>query len=409
MRRFDSDEAKAWWEIQAARIILVEKHPFFGHLCLNLVPKAAPMLKPPTMACDERGRLYYHPKFVLSLSRKKLLFGLAHEVLHLAEKHFARRGHRHPKRWNKAGDYAINQLLVDAGFEPIDGCLLDEQYRGMPSEAIYSKLPEEDETSGGGGDGDGSSVGSGQCGSAAGGKGHVDGPDGVTEPGDTGVDPETWSSRVASAAEYAKSRGNLPAVAARYVEERLYPKLNWKEILIRMLRASISAASGRDDFSYARLSRRVGALRAAWTGHGKPPILASMVAHEPGDVVIAIDTSGSIGGAELHRFISETMAIIEHVGRPVKVLYSDAGICSEVTTQDYAALVKSAKGGGGTSFIPVFDYVEKMKKKPVAVVYHTDLYGSFPAKSPKGVPVIWCVPHRDPCNVPFGKRVNVDL
>ena len=45
-------------------------------------------------------------------------FMLAHEALHCALSHFARRQHRVQHRWDLACDYAINPLLLDDGLKP---------------------------------------------------------------------------------------------------------------------------------------------------------------------------------------------------------------------------------------------------------------------------------------------------
>ena len=46
------------------------------------------------------------------------------------------------------------------------------------------------------------------------------------------------------------------------------------------------------------------------------------------------------------------------------------------------------KGGGGTSFVPVFDLLEEDFEKPAVVLYLTDGYGDAPKKEPN-YPVIW--------------------
>ena len=58
------------------------------------------------------------------------------------------------------------------------------------------------------------------------------------------------------------------------------------------------------------------------------------------------------------------------------------------------------KGGGGTSFRPVFEWVEKQGLRPEALVYFTDAEGEFPERAPH-YPVIWLVKGREP--VPWGE------
>jgi predicted metal-dependent peptidase len=61
---------------------------------------------------------------------------LAHEALHCALSHFARRQHRVKQRWDVACDFAINPLLVKDGLKPPPGALVLDVYEGMTAEEI---------------------------------------------------------------------------------------------------------------------------------------------------------------------------------------------------------------------------------------------------------------------------------
>ncbi|MHC1745343.1 MAG: hypothetical protein AB9873_20260 [Syntrophobacteraceae bacterium] len=67
--------------------------------------------------------------------------------------HQARRGERDPRRWNVAGDLAINPILEESGFRLPAGRLLDPAFKGMSAEAIYSRLPESSGGTSGGANG----------------------------------------------------------------------------------------------------------------------------------------------------------------------------------------------------------------------------------------------------------------
>lgn len=307
-------------------------------------------------------------------------------------------------------DYAINQILVDADFQmPENIGLLDAKYKGLPAEAIYSRLQDEIEKNGGNADIvlPGGSAANGQCGACADGHGDGDKDGQGKGEGNEGVNPHNWPIHIAAAAALAKQYGKLPASLERYVKDRISPKLDWKKILAKLLRVAISSRSGRDDFSYARVSRRAGALENTWGRN--TPILAATVAHDPGEVLIAIDTSGSIGGAELQAFASEAIAVVEQVGRPCRVVYCDAQVAAELKVDgaDYKKLIKKAKGGGGTSFIPVFEYADEMRPAPCCVVYLTDMYGEFPSVAPKKYQTIWVATSDE--KGPFGKTIKLDL
>jgi Predicted metallopeptidase (DUF2201). len=398
-----------------ARIRLIQHNPFFGSLALNLtLIEKSDGGGQGTLGVDTRGRCYYNPHFINHIwkqNEKALEFILCHEIMHLAEHHHDRCGHRNPNIWNCATDYAINQMLVDAGFQmPADSGLLDAKYKGLPSEAIYVRIKDEIDKSGKDGPSMPGGPGAGQCGSCAVGGDDKDGKgEGQSKDpdGGEGVAPHEWPVHVAAAAALAKQRGKLPAGMDRYIDAIITPKLDWKKILAKLLRVAVSARSGRDDYSYARVSRRAGAMERIFGKNA--PIMAATVGHDPGEVLIAIDTSGSIGPNELQSFASEAIAVVQQVGRPCRVLYCDAQIASEVKIDgtDFRKLIKAAKGGGGTDYRPVFEHADKLSPKPCAVIYLGDMYASFPDHAPKGYKSIF-VSTTDVV-APFGKTIKLNL
>jgi predicted metal-dependent peptidase len=63
------------------------------------------------------------------------------------------------------------------------------------------------------------------------------------------------------------------------------------------------------------------------------------------------------------------------------------------------------KGGGGTSFIPPFEYLEKNGIDPKCVIYLTDGYGTFPSESDVKVPTMWLM--TTDVEPPFGECVRL--
>ena len=117
------------------RLLLIA--PFFGAVGLRLKLEETEAVK---TAATDGVSLLFNPHFIAQLSRRELVFLVAHEIAHVVLKHMLRRGARDHKRWNKACDYAINIMLDDSNYFgdfPQDG-LLDARYRGMSSEAIYA-------------------------------------------------------------------------------------------------------------------------------------------------------------------------------------------------------------------------------------------------------------------------------
>jgi len=123
-------------KIEKATSILIRDNIFFGSLLMRMELKKDPTCE---TAWTNGRELGYNPAFISSLSLKQTVFVLAHEVMHPALKHHIRRGKRDPRKWNEAGDYAINDVLLDAGFEGIHGILSNKEFQGMDAETIYAR------------------------------------------------------------------------------------------------------------------------------------------------------------------------------------------------------------------------------------------------------------------------------
>jgi predicted metal-dependent peptidase len=124
-----------------------------------------------------------------------------------------------------------------------------------------------------------------------------------------------------------------------------------------------------------------------------------------GEIVIAVDTSGSIGKLELEQFAGEVNAISEEAQpEAIHVVYCDAAVQSsqEFTASEPVRL--EPKGGGGTDFRPVFNWVDKNAIATVCLIYLTDLCcESFP-ETPE-YPVLWVTESRR--MAPFGETLRI--
>lgn len=166
--------------------------------------------------------------------------------------------------------------------------------------------------------------------------------------------------------------GTMPAGMQRYFHKLLKPKVNWKRELQNFI------ATVYDNFDYQRLNRR-----SLGRGEYLPGIKQDEAAYE--DVVIAIDTSGSIDDESINKFITEVVGIVK--SKEVKnlhIIWCDSSIPSNGGVQTFDVknpfhVSKVApRGGGGTSLIPPFWWVNeniiKKGKEPAFFVYFTDAY-----------------------------------
>jgi predicted metal-dependent peptidase len=387
--------------LAAARCRLVlgkdARSAFFATLALRLLPQVDWSID--TMATDGR-HLFYSPAFVTGLSPDELVGVLAHEVMHNAMAHHARRGHRVPKRWNVAADLAVNPLLLEAGFTLPASRLMPGQgsHQDLPAgkaaEEYYGLLPDDPPRGGQQGEeGQGEPAeGDGAAEPDPGGCGSVRDP-GAGSQAEVRQSQAEWEVAVAQAHQVAKQRGNMPAGLARLVEQVLHPKVDWKDVLRQFV-----ASHARNDFSWSAPNRRFVHLGL---------YLPGLRSEELGEVVLAVDTSGSIGEQELARFAAETQALLESFDCSLTVLYHDTEVQHvQRWRSGEGPLVLEPVGGGGTSHVCVFDWLAQQGDQPTCVVCLTDLDTEFPPQAPV-TPVLWAVVGGNTAPPPFGLHVDL--
>lgn len=356
--------------ISKAKTNLILDHPFFGALAMNMPFEVVPAddASVPTAATDGK-KVWFNEGFVEQINDNQLTFLVAHEVCHPMFDHNGRRGSRDHKKWNQAADYVINQLLVDEKIgEFIEGgCLNKTLYdagRGI-SEAIYDLLPDQGGSGGGkfgqGGDANGSAY------------------DDIMDSGKSDAErqqqAEEWKVKAAQAAQAAKMMGKLSANVARLVDSVLSPKVNWKDVLRNFI-----VKAKNDSRSWARPNRR-------FLAQGM--YLPSISGEAMGELVIAVDCSGSIGDKELNQFAAEIKAIKEDTNpSAIHVVYFDSEVCHYDHFSADEELHIDAHGGGGTAFSPVFKFLDEKGIEPVATVFLTDLYCGDFGDQPSH-PVLW--------------------
>jgi predicted metal-dependent peptidase len=353
-------------KIIRARISLLKVQPFFGTLALRLNMIEDTTLNPPTMGVDGTN-IFYHPDFVMEHSFDEVKFVIAHEVMHCVFDHVTRVGGRDPVRWNVAGDYAINPLLVDAGLQlPSSGGLINAAYAGMTADQIYNLLPQST-------------------------KPYDSFRPAPKTPAKMRELEEDWKVATVQAANAAKGVGNLPASLKRFVHELIESKTDWRAQL-REFAVEIS----KNDYAWQRVNRRF--VAAGF-------YLPGLYSENMGTMVIVTDDSGSISNDILQLFASEIEAIREAV-RPERtiVLSCDMRInhIDDLTMDDPFQL--KCHGGGGTDFRPPFEWLKEQDITPSCLIYLTDLDGPFP-EIPPHYPVMWCSINKQ--RAPWGQTLHI--
>lgn len=328
----------------------------------------------------------YDEAFVHSLEDAELRAVVMHENLHVMFKHAGRFGNimweklaqEDKRKWNKACDYVVNGFIY--GLDPtgtfLKPChklpalwLQDKKFDNMDVGEVFRLLPDED-----GGKGDG-----------AGGMGGLDGH----EFADFQDLPKDMQEQISKEIDQAIRQGTILAgkVAGghdRSFDKLLEPKVDWRKVLREFI---VTHCDGRDESTWRRPNRR--SLQYDL-------YLPSMQGVTTGDIAIGIDTSGSIGGEMLNKFMSEVNAICTAVSpEKLHLMYWDCEVAAhEVYRQDQmGSVIAQTKpaGGGGTSPSCVTAYMRDKDIKPKCAIMCTDGYvgndwgGMWPC------PVLWVI------------------
>lgn len=361
--------------ISKAKTSLILEHPFIGTIALNMPTVISDAV--PTAATNGKC-VIYNPEFVSELDDEQIKFLVAHECMHPMLEHNYRRQGRTPLRWNKAADYVINQLLTEEKIGKfIDGgCLNPDLYNAGKgtSEGIYNLLPED------GSDGEG--------GEGIGGTGQ-DLQDGEGSPAEQAQEAAEWRVKVAQAAQAAKMMGKMSVTMQRLVDEVLQPKVDWRDVLQRFMQRAKT-----DTRSFARPNRR-------FLSHGL--YLPTVSGETLGEIAVAIDCSGSIGGRELDEFAAEVRAIHEDM-QPTKmhIIHFDDEVSKYETFGPTDRVAIGTDKTGGTAFSPIFRKLAEEDAQLVACVVLTDLCCNDFGDAPD-YPVLWVSNHSD--KAPWGEVV----
>lgn len=365
-------------KIDKVRAKLLLKQPFYGVLLSMADITATAEL--PTLATDG-VRIFFNPEFISKLTEQECNGVMLHEISHCVYLHCTtkRRLNRDRQRWNIACDYAINLEINAMGnqYQLPKGVLLDNKYSNMNAEQIYDSLPK-----------DISGLSTLDT--------HIELPDGAE-------DWDEMEDKIISAYEMSKdfyeegkNQGKMPAGIRRWIDKMRNSKVKWERIFHRY----IGQALAKDDYSYTKCNRR-------YLAHDI--YLPDLRSHIIGNVVIGVDTSGSITKDILEQFSAE-LAKISHLVDEVTIMTCDAKVNEVVKITKMQQFMDKVQflGGGGTDFKPVFNKVHELRLMPELLIYLTDTYGDAGKKAPP-YPVVWCVtvePGQD-YDLPFGLKVYI--
>ena len=349
--------------IAKAKTALILEHPFFGNLAMNMPFEISDVV--PT-AGTNGDRVLFNPDYCERLNDEELLFLVAHEICHPMFDHIYRKGERDHKKWNYAGDAVINPMLQDEGIgQFIEGGVMDRdllaQGKGT-ADGVYNLLPQDSET-------DDDYVHNDM-------KAYDDIEDGAQgkSPAEIEQKQAEMKVKIAQATQTAKMMGKLSAGLERFVGDLLKPRVNWVDVMQRFL-----TKQRTDTRTWARPNRR-------FLSQGM--YLPSVSGEALGEIVFAIDTSGSIGEKELTQFASEIVKVYQDLApTKIHVIYFDSEVCHYDCFEDDEPVIKP-HGGGGTAFSPIFKFMQDKDIDPVCCIVLTDLCCNDFGVEPN-YPVLW--------------------
>ncbi len=386
--------------ILLARLRLLSKNGFYGLLLMHLGFALSDWCE--TAATDGK-KIYFSADFVDGLDDTELEFVLMHEVLHAALQHGARRGNRNSLIFNIACDIVVNSNIKRAcggsdtaiSLKNFGGTAMHIAPDGKEgyeytAEQVYKMLIDnavkidmqgqwDDHSRLGGGDGD-----------------------------DANEMSNNWTVHLDQAIkamekqrENGRSSGSVPMLAERLLKEFKTPKIDWRRVLTEFVQEDIL------DYTFSPPDRRFGDLPFFL-----PDLNVADVYDHPGNVLFMVDTSASVTDDEIAAAYSEIKGAIDQFDGRLKGLlgFFDANVWPPVpfeSVRDLKAVVP--RGGGGTSFFAVFEYIKQNMPKdpPKSIVILTDGEAEFPKESAAlGIPVLWVLTseHITP---PWGRKVCI--
>lgn len=416
-------------KLAMARNHFILKAPFFGLLASGLeMTDASRWLH--TVATDGQ-KFYYNVGFLKKLTGRGVQFCFAHTILHCAYEHFNRsevpmatldklftdeelteedKKTIYKMVYSVAADYAVNRdvisvlynvhsqnnnanikkeldVLIPADIIPL---YYDPKYKDSSTEDILIDLLKQ--TANGenplskGMTLDDHSVlgkmgsGNGQLGSGGPGQGSEDDPsyyNGRPRMSDEERNTvmaqfqqnvfQAFQAHEESIAAGGRSAGSVPGDIERYIGKLRNPEINWRQYINSRFISKFQSS----DESWSSIDRR---------SFGDDLYLPGKKEREKVEIVVILDFSGSISDEMITDFVTEIYGMAcQYDDYEITVWCFDSIVREnsvKVFTKSNISELPNYKGegGGGTSFLANWAYMDKKKIKPKLIVMFTDGY-----------------------------------
>ena len=345
----------------------------------------------PTAKTDGFNK-YYGRKFIEGLTDLNLRALVLHENLHVALNHvgrFKKEYHKNPHNMNVCADYVVNDVinhLEDKALcELPEGCLFEPKYHNWSVNEILRDMEKQSSSSDDGGQSN---------------LQPLDEHD--FEGGGQEMTPQE-QKEMTQKIENALKEGSILAGKVggkipRAIDELFEPKIKWQDVMRDFIS---STCNGNDEYTWRKFNKRMMA---------NDLYLPSMENESVGELVIACDTSGSIGQKELTIFATELQSICNTITPDlIRLLWWDYEVCSEQIFrpdqyEDISKILK-VEGGGGTRLSCVSEYIIKEQIKTDAIIVFTDGWVEQDIQWNMSTPTLYIVNGRDDFEGTTGSRV----
>lgn len=446
-------------KLMTARCRLMIRQPWYGHVSMSMVWIPSEMNWKPEAERTMGVRIVnggviqclYYPPFVDSMSLKELYAVIQHEIEHIVRCHCLRIGNRNPIAWNIACDMTVNgkkksprigypesgtgQMVV-----PLKGNIIwipEDWSEKETAEFFYDKLEKEqlklnmvicgrcgrpcggkgkggkgkgkdkdDKGEGEGqgqgqgkeqgeGGGDGSCPSCGQSGNEyeyGGVRGKMIDDHSVWNQTDVSQDEARQIIRDVVIQATAKAKGDVPGHLQEAIAALAKPVVRWRELLRHYLGRHV----GCQRKTYSRRNRRRQVFGMPGISH-----------HAAADVVVVVDTSGSVGNKELQQFFAEIDAISSRA--MVNVLQWDHAFqgWNKYRRGDWKKF--KVNGRGGTDMAQPMQWLMDKRKVADVVVMLTDGYCNWIDAAKINFPCITVITTADTTQPDYGHVVRMKV
>jgi len=357
--------------IKQIKANLLLEQPYFGSVAMLQKPKLNEDIQ--TFASTPE-HFEYNDDYIECLDDEELSFLLTNSAMHQALGYTNRKEGRMDWLWIMAQDYAINSLLVNNGLKLPDALLYDEKFDTLSAEAIYKILEDEiDEDK------------------------HTPKEveniryEKMPEVNEYDQDPVDTQDMNQQLLNKTKLQGDLPLGIEILVPNLDNATITWEDELYTIIENSV-----KFDYSLFPPNKRYISQDMAL-----PSLSGTRT-----KLVIAIDSSGSIDGVLLGKFLSEVESIMNtFVDFEIDLLIADAKVHEHHVLYAGDELEYTIKGGGGTNFEETFRYIDENINHVTLFLYFTDGFGKMPQDEPM-YDVVWVCDNKQAL-FPFGRVLSL--